>query len=129
MTQNKAQAISIRLPPQILRKLDRQVEVYGSHRTDVIRRALAIYFRLDEYILVPASDETKADLDRVAAFVGKPRDDLAEKIFSDAVRGFCADNVGKVFHYRNSSKGFYSEADEVVEFNEMIDKETSYGHN
>ncbi|WP_420596436.1 ribbon-helix-helix protein, CopG family [Deinococcus sp.] len=80
-----SQMISVRLPEPILKRLGKLAGHMGSSRTDVVRRALAVYFRLGEAVLVPVSAQTRAALNRLAESEGRSAEVVSEEIFEFAV--------------------------------------------
>lgn len=85
-----SQMVSIRLPNPILERLDKLAERLGSSRTDVMRRALATYFRMGTAMLVPVSPKTRADLERIAEQRERGIEVVAEELFEAAVKEHAA---------------------------------------
>lgn len=77
--------VSIRLHKPTLDRLDKIAERTRSNRTDIIRRALATYFRLGSAILVPVSPQTRRCLVDLADRKQLAAEALAEQLLNDAV--------------------------------------------
>ncbi len=77
--------VSVRLHKPTLDRLDSVAERTHGNRTDVIRRALATYFRLGSAILVPVSPQTRRRLVDLADKKQIAAEALAEKLFDSAV--------------------------------------------
>lgn len=77
--------VSIRLPGPIAKRLDLLAENAESSRTDIIRRALATYFRLGDSILVPISRATRNRLEELAEEKDCSTEILTEQMLEEAI--------------------------------------------
>lgn len=77
--------VSIRLPGPVAKRLDLLAENAESSRTDIIRRALATYFRLGDSILVPISRATRNRLEELAEEKDCSTEILTEQMLEEAI--------------------------------------------
>lgn len=79
------EAVSVRLPKAIVDKLDAEVGRLDTSRTDVIRAALATYFRLENAVLVPITAEERNLIARIAKVKRSPAETVAADLLSKAL--------------------------------------------
>ena len=88
MTQIKTDSqdmISVRLPRSMVAKMDDWAAKMDSSRTSIVRGALATYFRFEQGIFVPLSEENRSALVRIAEARAIPAETLAEGLMKSAI--------------------------------------------
>jgi len=77
--------ISVRLPKSMLAKLDDWAAKMDSSRTSIVRGALATYFRFEQGIFVPLSEENRHALVCIADARAMPAETLAKDLMQLAI--------------------------------------------
>ena len=88
MTQIKTDSqdmISVRLPRSMVAKMDDWAAKMDSSRTSIVRGALATYFRFEQGIFVPLSEENRRALLHLANVRAMPSETLAAEMVQSAI--------------------------------------------
>ena len=121
------QMVSVRLPEPVLKRLDKLADQMSSSRTDVVRRALAVYFRLGDAILVPVSANTRAALNRIAESEDRSAEVVSEEMFEGAVKQKVSSLKPVILRLNSHIMMEFDSGYQVVQAFQIADKPRKHG--